>query len=106
VIIESFARARPVIATRVGGIPDLVEHRVNGLLIPSDDAPALAKAMITLLRDRELASRLGQRGRSDAEAHRWPPDRYAKAVFGLIEQTVVKAQAGTQYQHASRTGVD
>jgi glycosyltransferase involved in cell wall biosynthesis len=106
VIIESFARGRPVIGTRVGGISDLVEHGVNGLLVPSDDAPALVEAMITLLRDRTLASRLGHHARSDAEAHHWTPDRYARAVFGLIEETLVRAQAEVTYQHASRTGVD
>jgi glycosyltransferase involved in cell wall biosynthesis len=92
VIIEAFARGRPVIGTRVGGIPDLVAHEVNGLLIPSEDSEALAKSMIRLLRDRELASRLGRRGRADVEAHRWTPERYANAMFDLIQATLGRSE--------------
>jgi glycogen synthase len=88
VIIESFARGRPVIGTQVGGIPDLVKHEVNGLLTPSDDVDALASAMIRLLVDEVLAARLGDRARSDAEAHRWTPDRYARAVFSLVQDSL------------------
>jgi len=84
VVIESFARGRPVIGARVGGIVDLVQHEVNGLLVPSDDAGALARAMIRLLRDRELASTLGRRARADAEPHRWTPDRYARALLDMV----------------------
>jgi glycosyltransferase involved in cell wall biosynthesis len=92
VIIEAHARGRPVIGTRVGGIPDLVAHEVNGLLIPSDDLDALAESMIRLLRDRELASRLGRRGRADVEAHRWTPERYANAMFDLVQVTLARSE--------------
>jgi glycosyltransferase involved in cell wall biosynthesis len=86
VVIEAFARGRPVIGARVGGIPDLVHHEVNGLLVPSEDPAALAEAMIRVLRDRELASRLGLRARADAEQHRWTPDRYARALLDMVRR--------------------
>jgi glycosyltransferase involved in cell wall biosynthesis len=91
VVIESFARGRPVIGTQVGGIPDLVKHDVNGLLIPSNDAGALASAMIRLLSDGELAARLGRQARSDAEAHRWTADMYAQAVLNLVQDTLARS---------------
>jgi glycosyltransferase involved in cell wall biosynthesis len=95
VIIESFARGRPVIGTQVGGIPDLVEHGVNGLLVPSNDAGGLASAMVRLLSDGELAARLGRQARAGAEEHRWTPDRYALALLGLIQDTLARASERT-----------
>lgn len=52
----------PVVATRVGGIPELIEDEVNGLLAPAGDAPALARACERLLADEVLARRLAARG--------------------------------------------
>jgi glycosyltransferase involved in cell wall biosynthesis len=51
--------ARPVVATRVGALPDAVEDGVTGLLVPPGDDEALAKALIRLLREPELARRMG-----------------------------------------------
>src|SRR5262249_17360460 len=52
----------PVIASDVSGIRDLVRHEQNGLLVPSGDSAALAKAILRLLEDTELASRFGAAG--------------------------------------------
>src|SRR5262249_6345653 len=62
-LIEAMAAGRPVVATRVGGVPDLVEDGVNGLLVESGDVEGLAKAMMILLRDSERASAMGLAGR-------------------------------------------
>src|SRR2546429_9663742 len=53
----------PVIASRVGGIPDIVEDGVSGLLVPPGDADALAAAVRRLRDDPALARRLGEAGR-------------------------------------------
>jgi glycosyltransferase involved in cell wall biosynthesis len=53
----------PVIATNVGGNPELIEDGVSGLLVPPRDPAALAEAMSRLLRDPELAANLGQIGK-------------------------------------------
>jgi glycosyltransferase involved in cell wall biosynthesis len=90
VAIEAFARGRPVIGTRVGGIPDLVKHGVNGFLISSNDARALAAAMTRLLRDRALAARLGQRARADAEEHYWTAEAYARAVSNMVQDVLAQ----------------
>src|SRR5262249_48606795 len=58
VIVEAFCRARRVVATGVGGIPDLVEDDRNGLLVEPGDTPALADAIVRMLSDRELPERL------------------------------------------------
>jgi glycosyltransferase involved in cell wall biosynthesis len=57
VIVEAFCRARPVVATRVGGIPDLVEDGTNGLLVEPGDTNALADAIVRILTDREALGR-------------------------------------------------
>jgi len=58
-LLEAMAAGCPVIATSVGGIPDLITDGVNGLLVPAGDRDALALALHRLLIDRELAERLG-----------------------------------------------
>jgi len=62
-LIEAMAAARSVVATRVGGVPDLVEDGVTGLLAPPGDPEALAGAMMALLSDRERRRTMGEAGR-------------------------------------------
>lgn len=63
-LLEAMAAGCPVIATHVGGIPDIVTNEVNGLLVPPGDRDALALALHRLLVDRELADRLGHEARA------------------------------------------
>ncbi len=58
-VIEAMAAARPVVATSVGGVPDVVRHGENGLLVPPRDPEALAEAVETMVRDPALRARLG-----------------------------------------------
>jgi glycosyltransferase involved in cell wall biosynthesis len=58
-LIEAMAAARPVVATRVGGVPDLVDDGVTGLLAPPGDTAALAGAMRVLLQDPERRRAMG-----------------------------------------------
>ncbi len=88
VIVESFARARAVVATRVGGIPDLVANGRTGLLVESGDSAAFADAMIALLSDRELAERLGRAAHEASTELQWSPDDYAARVRSLVDRTL------------------
>lgn len=87
VIIEALARNTPVIASKTGGIPSIVEHRFNGLLVPPDDPAALAQAIDTLAGDESLRAEL------TANAHKsviprftWPSigDRLAELIRTII----------------------
>ncbi len=59
-LLEAMALSRPVVATRVGGTPEVIEDGLNGLLVPPRDPEALAAAILRLLRDDILRARLGE----------------------------------------------
>lgn len=71
VVLEAMAHARPVVATPVGSIPDVIDDGVNGLLVPPGDPGALASAIKRLVADPELAERLGLAARATAEQFAW-----------------------------------
>jgi glycosyltransferase involved in cell wall biosynthesis len=85
VVIEAFARGRGVVATRAGGILDLVEDGREGVLVDVDDVDGLAGALARVLSDRELAERLG------AAAHERFPDwnqsaeQWAERMRALVD---------------------
>jgi glycosyltransferase involved in cell wall biosynthesis len=89
VIMEAFARGRPVVATRVGGIPDLVETGTNGVLVEPGDADALADALVRVLEDRQFAERLSRGALQSAQHLRWTPERYAEALRQLVDTAVL-----------------
>jgi glycosyltransferase involved in cell wall biosynthesis len=60
VLVEAMGSGAPVIATRVGGIPEIVRHGQEGLLVPSGNSEQLAHAIKRLLKDQGLRMRLGQ----------------------------------------------
>lgn len=68
VLIEAMATQLPVVATRIAGIPELVEHEVNGLLVSPARADRLADAVERLVAGEELRLRLGQAGRDKVVA--------------------------------------
>jgi glycosyltransferase involved in cell wall biosynthesis len=63
-VFEYLAAARPVIAARVGVVPEILRHREHALLVPGGDAAALRAALMELLADAELRARLGAAGRA------------------------------------------
>jgi glycosyltransferase involved in cell wall biosynthesis len=67
VLLEALASGKPVLATRVAGIPDVVEDEANGLLVPPGDPAALARALRRLREEPETRARLGREARRRAE---------------------------------------
>jgi len=67
VLMEAMAAGIPVVATRIAGIPELVEHDVSGFLVPPGDPQVLADMIGLLLDDPELRNRFGNAGRSKIE---------------------------------------
>jgi glycosyltransferase involved in cell wall biosynthesis len=68
VILESFANGRPVVASAIGGIPELIDDGVDGLLVPPGDSHALANALRWLWERPQVAQEMGRAGRAKIEA--------------------------------------
>lgn len=66
VVLEAMTAGKPIIATQVGGVPELVEEGVTGLLVPPRDPDALAAAILRLAREPKLIEQMGQAGRRRA----------------------------------------
>ena len=62
VVLESWARGRPVVAHRIGALQEIIEDGINGILSKADDVTALGNAILRLLHDRELCANLGAAG--------------------------------------------
>jgi glycosyltransferase involved in cell wall biosynthesis len=88
VAIEAACRGRAIIGGNRAGIPDVVEHGENGLLVDPDDAHALAAALVELLSDRSKAERLGANVRRTGERWSVTPQEYATRVAALVESTL------------------
>jgi glycosyltransferase involved in cell wall biosynthesis len=69
VLLEAMAAGRPIVASRVATIPEVVLDGESGLLVPAGDPLALADALAQLANDRALASRLGESGRERLQRH-------------------------------------
>ncbi len=63
VLVEAMATGLPIVASRVGGVPELVKNGVNGYLVPPGDKEALAASILSLLENPSLASRMGEKGK-------------------------------------------
>ena len=84
VLVEALSVGTPVIATRVGGVPEIVEDGVNGLLVPPGDPDALADAIRRFFSDDQLRARL--RAAAGPSVARFAPE----AVFDTLEETLLR----------------
>jgi len=87
-LLQSMAAGKPVIGTSVGGIPEVVEDGVTGILVPPKDPAAIAEAVRTMLSDRERMARMGEAGRK-AVLERHTMDMMLDSLEELYE-TVLK----------------
>jgi len=78
-LLEAMALGKPVVATMVGGVPEVVKDGETGLLAPSGDAEAFARHLLALLRDRERMRDMGQKGR------KWVEENFSLST--MVERT-------------------
>jgi glycosyltransferase involved in cell wall biosynthesis len=84
-IMEYMAAGKPVVATRVGGVPDLVEDAVHGLLVPPRRPDELADAIAALLSDRKRALEMGERART-RQQEEFTLEAFVRRVEDLYEE--------------------
>jgi len=101
VILEAMSSARPVVSTRLAGIPELVVDGETGVLVSPGDTAALTCALEQLLRDPELRLRFGRAGRARIEQHFRIEDTVAP-LLKLFERTSTNSAKSSQ-RHASHT---
>ena len=92
VVVESFARGRGVVASRAGGILDLVEDGVEGVLVDPETPADLASALVRVLSDRQLAERLAAAAGRRYETWRSTPEEFATRVRELVDTTLRSRQ--------------
>ena len=93
VISEAMSHGLPVVASRIGGIPELVEDGVTGLLFEPGNADDLAAKIDTLWRDRELCRRMGRAGRERAISE-YGEDVYYRRLMNIYQEAIRRAGTG------------
>jgi glycosyltransferase involved in cell wall biosynthesis len=97
--IEALAAGRPVVATRVGGVPDVVREGEDGFLVEPGDVDALADRLARLAADPELRARLGAAGRARV-IPRYSVERLVDDIDLLYRSLLASAGAGVWSQPA------
>src|SRR5205807_9553629 len=94
-IAEAMAHAKPVVATRVGGIPELINDGESGFLVNRGDTQAMGNRVLDLLNDSESRARMGQAGRRRVEAKFDLRKNVAQLIrsYGEMKPNIVNAPA-------------
>ena len=87
VLLEAMAANVPVVATAVGGVPEIVENEASALLVSANDPTAMANAMARVLADEGLARRLTTRA-ADLVVQNHSPEQYARWLLSLYRETI------------------
>jgi L-malate glycosyltransferase len=93
-ILDAMACGKPVVGTRTGGIPEIVEDGVTGLVVEPRDAGALARAITTLLQDKALRARMGAAALASVREH-FTVERMVAATIAVYEQVLDTPEPGT-----------
>jgi glycosyltransferase involved in cell wall biosynthesis len=92
-VLEAFASGVPVVASRLGGVPELIDPGVDGELVTPEDPVALATALGALVGDPDRALRMGAAGRRKVEA-RFSPEDHLDRLDALYDEASRRARAG------------
>jgi glycosyltransferase involved in cell wall biosynthesis len=99
-LLDAMACARPIVATRAGGIPEIVEDGVNGLLVEPRDHHAMAAAIVRMLKDADLRQRMGEAGFARVQ-ERFTVERMLAGTLAVYERVAGSSlSAGTARQPA------
>jgi glycosyltransferase involved in cell wall biosynthesis len=99
-LLDAMACQTPIVATRTGGIPEIVEDGVNGLLVPPRDAPALARAIVRLLNDQTRRRTMGEAGFTRVN-ERFTVERMV-AQTAAVYRRLVRGTGVAEARHSTR----
>jgi len=85
------ALAKPVVVSRVGGVPEIVQDGETGFLVPPQDPDSVAQAVLALMRDSNQAAAMGQRARQVIEQD-FSVQRLARKIVAVYHQVLAKAR--------------
>jgi glycosyltransferase involved in cell wall biosynthesis len=88
VLVEAACRGRALVGADRGGIPDVVRHEENGLLVDPDAPEEIADALVRILGDRTLAMRFGAAARKTGEEWTVTPEQYAAKVEAVVQRAL------------------
>jgi glycosyltransferase involved in cell wall biosynthesis len=91
-VLEAMALSRPVVASNVGGIPEMIEDGVSGLLVPPNDPEALAVAIVRLLSDHPYADMIARRGH-DLAHERFCIEQMVNSIETLYDEAALGLRA-------------
>lgn len=86
-VMQAMAMGRPVIATTVGGLPEVVEDGISGILVEPENPHALSEAVISLLKDKERMKKMGDAGRKIAQ-EKYSVDAMVERMYNFYESLI------------------
>lgn len=89
-VLEAFATGLPVVASALGGLPELIDPEVDGLVVPPDDPTALGEALDSLVHDPARAFAMGRAGRAKAERS-FAPEQHIERLDGVYAEAIESA---------------
>jgi glycosyltransferase involved in cell wall biosynthesis len=96
VVMEALSRGCPLVATAVGGIPEFVVDRYNGLLVPGENVEALASACNLLLDNKDLAARIGRQAWTNCR-ELYSPESIAKQMISIYQNVINTAKYASNF---------
>ncbi len=92
-VLESMASGLPVVATNVGGNPEIVDNGVTGILVPKEDPEVMARSINKLIKNEGKRKTMGQQGRKNAEKYfsiERMVDTYESLYISLLRKKSIK----------------
>jgi glycosyltransferase involved in cell wall biosynthesis len=89
VLLEAMALGKPIVASNVGGIPEIVQHEKTGILVKAADVEELSKGVLTLLNDPNKRRKMGEQAQKRA-AEYFSVERMMERLYGLYEDVLAK----------------
>jgi len=100
-LVEAMACQKPVIASRIGGIPSIVVHGINGLLVTPDDLESLGQAIVRVLADKVLAANLSQKAR-ETVVGRYSLETMVQGTLKVFEAVLGKKRPALHWGQETR----